>query len=143
MMQGVELTRAVEFARGGRQSVLTTIRNDTRPQLSSVLHEVGEDGLIRISITASRAKYGNMLRRPWAALHVSSSDFWSYVVIEADVELSAPAADVTDGTVDELVGTYRRVAGEHSNWDEFRAAMVAERRVVARLSPIRAYGLVR
>ena len=67
----MELSDAIAFARTTRQSVLTTIRRNGRPQLSNVLHTVGDDGLIRISITADRAKYKNLAREPWAALHVT------------------------------------------------------------------------
>ena len=81
---GMELLDAVDFARTTRQSVLTTIRGDGRPQLSNVFHHVFDDGIIRISITADRAKYHNLLREPWAALHVTREDFFAYVVLEGD-----------------------------------------------------------
>ena len=64
-------------------------RSDGRPQLSNVLHYVGEDGVVRVSTTADRAKYANLRRQPWAALHVDGSSFWSYAVLECDVTLSA------------------------------------------------------
>lgn len=136
----MDLADAVELARATNRSVLTTIRSNSRPQISNVLHHVGDDGLIRISITASRAKYANMRRTPWAALHVNGSNFWTFAVIEADVSLSEVAAGQHDATVDELVGMYRALSGEHPDWDEYRNAMVADRRVVARLAPNRAYG---
>jgi PPOX class probable F420-dependent enzyme len=123
--------------------VLTTIRNDTRPQLSNIIYYVDDDGRFQISITATRAKYVNLMRRPWAALHVSAPDFWSYVVLEGDVRLSAVAADPQDDAVNELVELYRHVGGEHPNWDEYRRAMVTEQRVVASLTPTRAYGMLR
>ena len=88
----MELPEAVEFARTHRQSVLTTIRRNGRPQSSNVLHTVGEDGLIRVSITADRAKYFNVKRDPWAAVHISREDFFGYVVIEGEVTLSEIAA---------------------------------------------------
>jgi len=43
--------------------------------------------------------------------------------------------------VDELVELYRSLSGEHPNWDEYRAAMVRDRRLVVRLHPERAYGM--
>jgi PPOX class probable F420-dependent enzyme len=138
----MELSDALDLARSRRVSVLVTIRANTRPQLSNVGHLVSEDGLIRISITAERAKYKNLLRVPWAALHVAREDFYAYAVIEADVELSPIASEPDDNTVEELVSIYRGIAGEHENWDEFRKAMVNERRVVARLRPTRAYGML-
>lgn len=139
----METNRALEAVRATQQSVLTTLRRDGRPQLSNVLHGVGEDGVIRISTTADRAKYANLRRTPWAALHVNGDSFWSYAVVEADVELSEVAADPHDATVDELVALYRQLSGEHDDWDEYRAAMVRDRRVVVRLRPTRAYGALR
>jgi PPOX class probable F420-dependent enzyme len=138
----VELSDALDLARSRRVSVLVTIRANTRPQLSNVGHLVGDDGLIRISITAERAKYKNLRRERWAALHVARDDFYAYAVIEANVELSPIANEPDDTTVEELVSIYRGIAGEHENWNEFRDAMVKERRVVARLRPTRAYGML-
>jgi PPOX class probable F420-dependent enzyme len=138
----VELASAVDFARTTRQSVLTTIRGNGRPQLSNVLHQVSDDGIVRISITADRAKYHNLAREPWAALHVTRDDFFAYVVLEGDVELSPIAARPDDATVDELVVHYRATIGEHDDWDAFRTAMVADRRAVARFRPNRAYGML-
>jgi len=139
----MELTDALAAARDNRESVLTTIRRDGRPQLSNVLHGVGDDGLIRISTTADRAKFKNLEREPWAALHVNAGNHWSYVVLEGDVTLSAVAADPNDDAVDELVELYRSLSGEHDDWDDYRAAMVAERRAVVRIRPARAYGALR
>lgn len=136
----MDLDTALAGARANKQSVLVATKRDGRPQLSNVLHAVGEDQVIRISITADRAKYHNLKRDPWAALHVNGPNFWSYAVIEGEVELSAPAAAPDDDTVEELVALYRSLAGEHDDWDDYRAGMVAERRVVARLRPNRAYG---
>ena len=138
----MELSSAIDFARVNTQSVLTTIRSNGRPQLSNVMHQVFDDGLIRISITADRAKYKNLVREPWAALHVTQPDFWAYAVIVGDVELTPVATRVDDPTVEELVAYYRAAAGEHNDWDEYRAAMVADRRVIVRLNPTRAYGMV-
>jgi PPOX class probable F420-dependent enzyme len=138
----MELTSALDFARTTRQSVLTTIRGNGRPQLSNVLHHVYDDGVIRISITADRAKYRNLARDPWAALHVTRADFFAYAVLESDVELSPVATRADDATVDELVEYYKVLVGEHEDWDAYRKAMVAERRVVARLKPNRAYGML-
>ena len=137
----MELPDALAFARTTRQSVLTTIRRNGRPQLSNVLHAVGDDGLIRISVTADRAKYKNLCASPWAALHVTREDFFAYAVIEADVELSDVAARPDDPAVEELVELYRSLVGEHEDWDAYRNSMVADRRAVVRLRPTRAYGM--
>jgi PPOX class probable F420-dependent enzyme len=139
----MEIERAIQAARDRNQSVLTTLKRDGKPQLSNVLHAVGEDGLIRISTTSDRAKYANVRRTPWAALHVDGKDFWSYAVIEGDVELSDVAADPNDAAVEELVELYRQLNGEHDDWDGYRAAMVTDGRVVVRLRPTHAYGALR
>ena len=139
----MEIQQALQAARDRNNSVLTTIKRDGKPQLSNVLHAVGGDGVIRISTTADRAKHANLRRNPWAALHVDGADFWSYAVLEGDVELSDVAAAPDDATVEELVGLYRSLQGEHEDWDHYRAAMVAERRVVVRIRPTHAYGALR
>ena len=138
----MELSTAVEFARSIRQSVVITIRANGRPQLSNVMHHVFADGMIRISITAERAKYRNLVREPWAALHVTRADFFAYAVLEGDVELTPIATRPDDATVDELVELYRALVGEHEDWDAYRSAMVADRRVVLRFTPNRAYGMI-
>ena len=138
----MDLTAALDFARTTRQSVLTTLRRDGKPQLSNVLHLVGDDGVIRISITADRAKYKNIAREPWAALHVTQDDFWAYAVLEGPVELSAVVEAPDDATAEELVTYYRSLVGEHPDWDEYRAALVADRRAIVRLTPTHAYGML-
>jgi PPOX class probable F420-dependent enzyme len=139
----MELDEAVATARGTHQSVLTTLRRDGRPQLSNVLHYVRDDETIVVSTTARTAKYRNLRREPWAALKVDGTSFWSYAVIEGDVTFSEVAADPGDAAVEELVDYFRAVSGEHSDWDDYRRAMVAEHRVALRLTPTRAYGLLR
>jgi PPOX class probable F420-dependent enzyme len=139
----MDIDEAVAAARANRQGVLTTIKKDGRPQLSNVLHGVDDAGVLRVSTTADRAKYANLRRTPWAAVHVNGSDFWSYAVIEGDVTLSDVAADPHDAAVDELVELYRSLSGEHDDWDDYRASMVTDRRVVVRITPTHAYGVLR
>ena len=138
----MEISEAIDFIRSHRRGVLVTQKRDGRPQLSNVAYAVGDDGVIRVSITADRAKYANLRRDPIASLHVAREDFYAYAVIEADVELSDVAAAPDDAAVDELVEQYRAVAGEHDDWDDYRRAMVADRRVVVRLKPTHAYGML-
>ena len=137
----MELPAALDFIRPRRNGVLVALKRDGRPQLSNITYTLGDDGVVRISITADRAKYTNLLRDPRASLYVGKEDFWGYVVIDAQAELTAVAADADDATVDELVSVYRGAVGEHPDWDEYRAAMVADRRVVVRLHPVHAYGM--
>jgi len=139
----MDLSTALEFARQHRRGVLVTNKRDGRPQLSNIMYGIAEDGLVRISITADRAKYPNLRRDPRASLHVTQEDFWAYVVLEGDVELSDVAAAPDDAAVEELIDLYRSLVGEHPDWDDYRRAMVEERRVVARLRPTHAYGMLR
>ena len=138
----MELDDAIAFARDHRHAVLVTLRANGRPQLSNVFHNLGEDGLIRISITADRAKYHNLRRTPWAALHLTREDFFAYAVIEGDVELTPVAAAPDDATVDELVEYYRAANGEHDDWATYRQTMVDDHRVIGRLTPLHAYGML-
>lgn len=138
----MELDAALAYARTRPGGVLVTLKGDGRPQLSNVNHAVGDDGVVRVSVTDGRAKTANARRDPRVSLHVTADDFWSYVVIEGTAELTPPAAAPDDATVEELVALYRAVQGEHPDWDEYRAAMVADGRLVLRLHPERAYGMV-
>jgi PPOX class probable F420-dependent enzyme len=123
-----------------RRGVLVTLKRDGRPQLSNIAY-AHRDGVVRISVTADRAKTANLRRDPRASLHVTRDDSWAYAVVEGDAELSEVAADPADATVDELVELYRAVQGEHDDWDDFRAAMVRDRRLVVRLPVTRVYGM--
>jgi PPOX class probable F420-dependent enzyme len=139
----MELEKALQVARDHHASTLVTLRADGRPQLSNVLHGVDPGGVVRISTTDDRAKVANLRRTPWAALHLNAGDFWSYVVLEGAVEISPVAERPDDPTVQELVDLYRALQGEHDDWDDYRGAMVRDRRLVVRLRPDRAYGLLR
>lgn len=138
----MELSDALDFARQHRNGVLVTEKRNGRPQLSNIIYAVDADGLVRISITADRAKAKNLARSPIASLHVTRDDFYAYVVLEADAELSPVAEQPDDGTVDELVELYRAMIGEHDDWDDYRAAMVRDQRLVVRLKPTHAYGML-
>lgn len=137
------LARAIAFARHHRHGVLATQKRDGRPQLSNITYSVSESGhLIRISITADRAKAKNLARDPRCSLHIAQDDFWAYAVIEGTAELSAVATSPDDEVVEELVDLYRAVAGDHADWQEYRATMVRDGRMVVRITPERAYGML-
>ncbi len=137
----MEIDEALHHLRTQRAGVLITQRRDGRPQSSNISYAVGDDGSIRISVTADRAKTRNVERTPVASLHVSRQDFWAYAVVDADAELSPVASDPQDATVEELIALYRSLQGEHDDWDDYRRAMVADRRLVLRLRPTHAYGM--
>jgi PPOX class probable F420-dependent enzyme len=126
------------------RGVLVTLRKDGWPQLSNVTYGwYADTQTIRISTTEDRAKTANLRRDPRASFHVTTSDFWSYVVADGYAELSAVARDPHDAAVEELIELYRFVQGEHPDWDDYRAAMVRDRRLVIRIQAERAYGMVR
>ena len=133
--------RMLGFVAGHRWGVLATLKGDGRPQLSNVgfAYEPTEQ-LFRISVTDSRAKTRNLEADPRVTLHVASKDFWTWVAIEGTAELTPVAADPHDATVEELITYYRDINGEHPNWDEYRAAMVADHRLVVRFRPEHTYG---
>ncbi|MGK5742402.1 PPOX class F420-dependent oxidoreductase [Micromonospora sp. URMC 103] len=132
----------MDLVAGRPLGVLATIKRDGRPQLSTVNYALDRDaGVIRVSLTDGRAKTANLRRDPRASFHVSSEDGWAYAVVEARAELTPVAAERDDATVEELVALYRAVQGEHPDWDDYRRAMVDDRRLVLRLHIERLYGL--
>ncbi len=136
--------RMLALVAGRRFGVLATVKRDGRPQLSNVgyAYDPGQR-LFRVSVTADRAKTRNLQADPRVTLHVSSDDFWSWVAVEGTAELTPVAADPHDATVEELVTYYRGISGEHEDWDDYRRAMVADRRLVVRFPPEHTYGQVR
>jgi PPOX class probable F420-dependent enzyme len=135
--------RMLSFVTERHWGVFATIKTDGRPHLSNVGYAYdSETQLFRVSVTDGRAKTRNLRRDPRVTLHVSSKDFWTWVAVEGTAELTPVAADPHDATVDELITYYRGTAGEHPNWDEYRKAMVADRRLVVRFRPERTYGQI-
>lgn len=127
-----------------RRGALVTVKRDGRPQLSNVDFEYDPARrLIRLSTTDGRAKVRNLRRDPRVSLHVTTADGGSYAVYEGVAELSAVAADPHDAAVEELIEVYRGVQGEHPDWDDYRKAMVADRRLVVRFRIEHAYGWLR
>ncbi|WP_458246528.1 PPOX class F420-dependent oxidoreductase [Streptomyces sp. MAI_2237] len=125
-----------------RGGVLVTLKRDGRPQLSNVSHHYDPDErIVRISVTDDRAKTRNMRRDSRVSYHVSTPDRRAYTVVEGTAELSPVAKDPHDDTVEELIRLYRDVLGEHPDWDDYRAAMVRDGRLVVRLKVERAYGI--
>ncbi len=137
-----DLTAALEFAHARHKGVLTTIRKDGRPQLSNIVFAASPDGSPLISVTDDRAKTRNLRRDPRAALHVTDDSFWRYVVLDGTAEVSGVTESPDDAVAGALADIYRQVSGEHPDWDEFRAAMVAERRCVVTLTATTAYGQI-
>jgi PPOX class probable F420-dependent enzyme len=135
------------LAAGRNLGTLAAIKKDGRPQLSMVNFALDTAGrgagpTVRISVVDGRAKVANLLRDPRASLLVTSSDGWSYAVLEGGAELSPVASGPHDATVEELVELYRTIRGEdHPDWDDYRAAMVRDHRRVLSIHVTKVYGL--
>jgi PPOX class probable F420-dependent enzyme len=121
--------QAREFLRTHHRAVLLTTRSDGSPQLSPVLAGVDAAGRVIVSTRATAMKARNLRRDPRAWLCVLSDQFYGpWVQVGGRAELvDMPAA--WEGLVD----YYRRVAGEHPDWAEYRRAMEKERRVLVRV----------
>jgi PPOX class probable F420-dependent enzyme len=138
----MDLQQALAWAGNRSNGVLITIRKDGRPQSSDVAYRIVDD-LIEVSITDGRAKTANLRRDPRAVFHLTDPPSWSYLSFDGTVDLTDTATAPDDPTADALVSYYRAVAGkDHPDWDEYRAAMVAEQRLLARFSPVSVVGQI-
>ena len=126
---------------GARLGVLATLKSDGRPPLSPVTPYYDRDaGVLYVSMTEGRAKTVNLRRDPRAALEVTSGDGWAWATAEGTVTLTGPGTDPDGPEVQALVDYYRAAAGEHPDWAEYRAVMVADRRVLMAMRVDRVYG---
>lgn len=130
----MDIPGALAFIGENHRAVLATRRSDGMPQLSPVLAVVDDDGRVVVSSRETAMKTLNVRRDPTASVCVFTEGFFGdWVQVEGRVEVvSLPEA------MDLLVDLYRRAAGEHPDWAEYRAAMERERRVVIRIDPTRA-----
>ena len=121
----------LDFVRPRHQAVVITTRGDGRPQASPVTCGVDGAGRIVIATYPSRAKSRNARRDPRVSVVVLSDDFGgAWVQIDGDAEvIDVPAA------VEPLVEYYRAIAGEHPDWDEYRAAMLRQGKSLLRVTP--------
>ncbi len=137
----IALSDGLAFAADVREGTLITIRRDGRPQSSDVHHAV-TDGLIVFSVLPDRAKVYNIERDPRVVYHVSHEG--SYLSFDGTAEVSPIATETHGPNMDTLINAFRAVAGkEHPDWDEFRDAMVTERRRVITVTPTSVIGLIR
>jgi PPOX class probable F420-dependent enzyme len=131
----LDLDEARDYLRTHSHAVLATMRRDGTPQMSPVGCTVDEAGRVVVSSRETAVKTKNVRRDPRAWLCVLPDEFYGdrFVQVEGVVSvLSLPDA------MEPLVDYYRRIAGEHPNWDEYRAAMEQEQRVLLRLDLTRA-----
>jgi PPOX class probable F420-dependent enzyme len=129
----VDRNGLLEFVRPRHRMILLTARADGTPQASPVTGGVDTEGRVVVSTYPERAKAANVRRRPAASVLVLSDDFngaWVQVDGYAEV-LDLPEA------LEPLVEYYRCISGEHPDWDEYRAAMVAQGKSLIRLTPRR------
>jgi len=130
----MDAAQAQEFLRGNHRAMMATFRSDGRPQLSPVLCAVDAQGRVVVSTREPAVKVRNLERDPRVSLCVLTNRFFGdWVQVEGAAEIiRLPAA------MDLLVDYYRRVAGEHDDWADYRAAMERERRVIVRFAVERA-----
>jgi PPOX class probable F420-dependent enzyme len=130
----MDLDQARTFVREHHRAILTTIRDDGSPQMSPVAVAVDDGGHLVVSTRRGALKTRNLRKRPTAWMCVISDGFYGqWIQVEGDVEVvDLPAA------MEPLVDYYRQISGEHPDWDDYRAAMVRDERVVLRITPRRA-----
>ena len=117
---------AREFIRKNHHAILCTCRADGSPQMSPVAADVDPDGLVVVSTRETALKTKNLRRDPRASLCVLSDAFYGdWILVDGRAAVvSLPEA------MEGLVAYYRRVSGEHPDWDDYRAAMVRDKRVL-------------
>ncbi|WP_157249375.1 PPOX class F420-dependent oxidoreductase [Nonomuraea typhae] len=130
----MDTAKALDFLREHHHAVLLTRHRDGRPQMSPVTVGVDTDGHAVISTRETAAKTRNMRRDPSVALCVFTDGFYGdWIQIEGQAEIiSLPDA------MEHLVTYYRDISGEHPDWDDYRAAMIRDQRVIVRVALTRA-----
>jgi PPOX class probable F420-dependent enzyme len=129
----VDLEGLLDFVRPRHRAILLTRRGDGSPQGSPLTCGVDDDGRIVVATYPERAKARNARRDPQVSLIVLS-DEWDGPWVQVDG--TAEVLDVPEA-VEPLVSYYRNIAGEHPDWDEYRAAMVRQGKSLIRVTPRR------
>jgi PPOX class probable F420-dependent enzyme len=121
---------AREFVASNHSAVLVTRRSSGGLQTSPVLVGVDGEGKVVISTREGAYKTRNLRRDPTAVLCVFSDGFFGrWMQIEGMAQVvSLPEA------MEGLVDYYRRISGEHPDWDDYRRAMEHQQRVLVRVS---------
>lgn len=127
----VSLDELLDFVRPRHRAILLTRRADGTPQASPLTCGVDDSGRIVVSTYPERAKTRNAKRDPRVSVLVISDD-WDGPWVQID-----GTAEVIDSpeSVEPLVEYYRNIAGEHPDWDEYRAAMVKQGKSIIRVTP--------
>lgn len=126
----VDRDELLEFVRPRHHGVLLTTRRDGWPQSSLVTMGVGDDGQILVSSYPERAKVHNLRRNPKASMVVMSDTFNGEWV---QLDGSAEVIDLPE-SVEGLVEYFRVISGEHSDWDDYRQAMVRQGKSLIRVT---------
>jgi PPOX class probable F420-dependent enzyme len=130
----MDLDQARDFIRNNHRAVMLTRRPDGRPQMSPVTVGVDPDGYVIVSTRETAAKTRNLRNNPDVALCVMSDAFFGdWVQVEGAAEV-VPLPEA----MERLVDYYRGISGEHPDWDDYRAAMIRDRRVIVRIDITRA-----
>ena len=132
--RGVEISEALDFVRAQHNGVLATTRADGRTQMSPVNATVDAAGRVVISSRETAFKVRHLRERPHAAYCALPDGFFGeWVQVEGPAEIiSMPEA------LEPLVDYYRSISGEHPDWDEYRAVMASDQRVLIAITPERA-----
>lgn len=128
----MDAQQALEFAGNNHRAVLHTFRADGTPQLSPVAVGVVDD-TIAISTRETAMKAKNLARDPRATVClVNDQWFGDWMVVSGPCEI----VHMPDA-LEQLVEYYRGIQGEHPDWEEYRAAMIEQQRVLLRIRPER------
>jgi PPOX class probable F420-dependent enzyme len=130
----MDANAAREFLRTNHHAVMATFRKDGRPALSPVTLVVDDEGRVMVSTRETAMKVKHLRRDPRVSAAVFTDRFYGdWVQVEGSAEIVAlPEA------MDLLVDYYRRASGEHPDWDDYRAAMERDQRVIVRFAIERA-----
>jgi PPOX class probable F420-dependent enzyme len=130
----VDIGRATSFLSTHPRAILATTRADGRPQLSPVVAAVDDDGRVLISTRETAVKAKNLARDPRASLCVINDGFFGeWIQAEGNAELiHLPEA------LPILEDYYRRISGEHPDWDDYRESMRRDKRLIIRIAIDRA-----
>ena len=130
----MEISEAVGFVRRNHRGVLAVTRADGKPQMSPVTASVDKDGLVVVSSRETAYKVRSLRARPYAAYCGFADQFFG----QPWVQIEGPARIISlPEAMDQLVDYYRSVSGEHPDWDDYRAAMERDQRVVIAITPER------
>ncbi|MDX6284953.1 MAG: hypothetical protein QOG53_438 [Frankiales bacterium] len=129
----MDVPDVLDWVRRNHRVVLATLRKDGSPQLTPVTIGLDSDDKLVISSRETAMKVKNLRRDPRAWLCLLNDGFFGdFMQAEGPVEIiELPEA------MDGLIEYYRGISGEHPDWDDYRAAMEREQRVLLRITPTR------